>query len=101
MIWPFKKEKWALVKILDQDTIFEGNPLIYKFYYRLYESKNGNRKVEFACTNPRCDLKVSASRHPIYQEKIIRWKEGRYDPDIPTYSQIPEEETAVMLRGKI
>ena len=36
-----------------------------------------------------------------YQIKIVRWSEGRYDPDIPKYSEISEEDVANKLKGNV
>lgn len=74
-----------------------------KLYYHLFESDKGARKVEFAAT-VRADVNTlhnAATRFEIYQDRIYRWLNGRVDPDIPRYSEIPEEETASMLRGKV
>ncbi len=92
MPW-YKREKWALVKSFKIDY----SPLEY---VHLFESSKGNRKIEHTVSGRRTwsisDLKNSV----LYQETIYRWLCGRRDLDIPTYDQVPAEETANVLRGK-
>ena len=90
-MWPFKKEKWAVVKTLEiRDFAFGG---IYAFYY-LYESDKGNRKCEIKSS-------YSAKSHEVYLRVVYPWLEGRYDPEIPRYGDMPEEDLANALRGKL
>lgn len=96
----FKREHWCLVKTIkiDADNMIERG----FGYYHLFESSKGNRKVEFAAT-----IKVSSKfneemkQMSVYQEKIVRWLSGRYDPEIPRYIDIPEEEIMSALKGKL
>ena len=102
-------QDWRLVKSLHVDVSYSfsraGIKLSEqngKIYYHLFESNTNSRRVEFQSTiklKPD-ELDVDAKTERLYQEKIYPWLNGRVDPDIPRYSQIPEEETAVMLRGK-
>ncbi len=108
----FKKkpvEIWAHVKTIDQDvsltnTFKSGKPDSGKIYIHLYESNLGNRKFDQASTfvdvtPEKVESFVKSS--DIYHTKLVRWLAGRVDPDIPRYDQIPEEETANMLKGKV
>lgn len=94
-------ERWCLVKTISEDVALNSKK--GKIYFHLHESDRGNRKVEIASTlelPSYLKLDECAKRFEVYQEKIYRWENGRVDPDIPRYNQIPEEETANMLRGK-
>lgn len=101
----FEKEKWALVKTLIDDNIYSPtSEQKCKIFIHLYESSKGNRKISSACSLSEVsqyvvDKYVKSS--DIYQTKIHRWVNGRYDPDIPRYSEIGQEDTANALKGKI
>jgi hypothetical protein len=96
------KEDWRLVKSYSAEITYRQAD--HKLYYHLFESNRKNRKVDIQCTftvPSYMDLKDESKKITLYQEKIYRWEMGRRDPDIPTYDQIPEEETANFLKGKI
>jgi hypothetical protein len=98
------KENWRLVKTIPFPISFDGKN--GKIYYHLFESNYKNRRIEVMCTlvfpaYAHIDVESEARRFDIYQEKIYRWEKGRIDPEIPTYDQVPEEETVSVLRGKI
>jgi hypothetical protein len=105
----FKKEKWAHVKTITGNgvTWAVGHPHEKKdgkIYVHLFESNKGNRKIESACSfqevsQEKIDDYVKST--DTYQTKLIRWLSGRYDPEIPRYSDISEEDTANALRGKV
>lgn len=105
----FRKERWALVKTITGGKVIwaEGQPHEKKdgkVYVHLYESNKGNRKIESACSFPevsqeKIDAYVEST--DTYQTKLVRWLAGRYDPEIPKYSEISEEDTANALRGKV
>ena len=103
--WLFgPKEQWRLVKTFEEEV--ERRPLKEDgtAYFHLFESSKGNRRVEYSCSlsySNKIDLVENMKRLNIYQQRIYRWEMGRHDPDIPSYSSIPEEETANALRGKI
>jgi hypothetical protein len=102
--WLFgPKEEWRLVKTITDDIEQRFTKRNGKLYYHLFESNKGNRTVEFACTLDinKEQLCENAKRLITYQEKIFRWVNGRVDPDIPTYNQVPEEETIAVLKGTI
>jgi hypothetical protein len=105
----FDKEKWVLVKTLDVQHIsskhkINGTSENGKFYTHLFESSKGNRKVTFGCTimdlTPNHMDEFGKSTE-VYNERVLRWLSGRYDPAIPSYNEIPEEETANALKGEI
>lgn len=95
----FPKENWILVKIISIDMLIDSRE--ETFYFRLFESNKGNRKVKFACTMSLNYIEYVANQVPIYHEKICRWESGRLDPDIPRWDQIPEEDTVNVLKGNI
>jgi hypothetical protein len=105
----FKKEKWTHLKTLEYPNIVwaQGTPhekLNGTIYIHFYESNKGNRRIEANCsffeaTQAVLDSYVKSSQ--TYQTRFIRWLSGRYDPEIPKYSDIAEEDTANALRGKI
>jgi hypothetical protein len=105
----FKKEKWVHLKTttLTGITYAVGHPHEKKdgkVFIHYYESNKGNRKIECACSfteveQDKVDQYVRG--WPTYQERIVRWLNGRYDPEIPKYSEIGEEDTANALRGKV
>jgi hypothetical protein len=72
-------------------------------YYHLFESRKGKHKCEIVSSNADWNAKLqnSAKGFTTYQNTIYRWLNGRYDPVIPRYSEIPEDETAAALRGAI
>lgn len=109
MVSFFKKEKWVHVKTITGAGITwaVGHPHEKKdgkVHIHLFESDKGNRKIESACSflevsQEKIDDYVKST--DTYQTKLVRWLAGRYDPEIPRYSEISEEDTANALRGKI
>jgi len=100
----FKKEKWAQVKTLTIDNIKWGTESGGKIFIHLFESDKGNRKMTSACSfheAPQEKIDVYIKSGEFYQTKILRWLNGRRDPEISTYSEIGEEDTANALRGKV
>ena len=94
------KEDWRLVYTITLDVKSTLSQKEGKLYFHFFESNKGNRKVEYESTISNDRLEEKAKKFSEYHEKVYPWLKGRLDPDIPRYSQIPEEETAVMLRGK-
>jgi len=103
--WLFgPKEHWRLVKTFTQKVCRSSPDENGIAYYHLFESNKKNRRVEFNSTlyySMSEQRERSMKNLSIYQEKIYRWECGRVDPEIPTYNEIPEEDTANVLRGKI
>lgn len=98
------KEQWRLVKTLTESVEQPQMNRTGKAFFHLFESNRGNRRVEFDCSlyvSTKDTMIESLRRLELYQSKIYRWEMGRYDPDIPRYDSIPEEDTANALRGKI
>ena len=105
----FRRDHESLVKIFE-DKIEVVNTLtgLKKSdainYYNLYESRKGRRRVAFSSTAHIIDRNRQekfAKHQEIYLTKITRWLSGRYDPEIPRYSEIAEEDTANALRGHV
>ncbi len=101
-----EKEEWRLVKTITEqvDGVSRGTTYSGIVFYHLSESSLGNRKVVVASTMPSIfndKLDSSARRLEIYQSKIYRWEQGRSDPDIPRFAQIPEDELVHALKGSI
>lgn len=95
-------EKFFLVKteIYDLKRGHEKGNIFLHFY----ESSSGKRKFDMATTFQDQDEKdvwkfVKSTK--TYNNRILRWLSGRYDPEIPRYRDISEEDTANALRGKI
>lgn len=108
----FKKEQWGLVKTFQVDVrLTTTSNRVHKepdesgvIYMHLYESNKGKRKIENNTTLKADNNKMVddyVKRTDVYNTQIYRWLNGRRDPAIPTYNQIPEEETAEALRGAI
>lgn len=74
-------------------------------YYHLFESSLGNRKVQARVTGPeifkQSEVDSLAKRLELYQKKIFRWKNGRRDPDIMVFSQVPEDDMMIKLKGTL
>ena len=96
--WFKKHEAEALVKTIK----VTGNGYVY--YIHLFESSTNRRRAEYTCDGFPYDIDKPGGwprRTTEYQEKVYRWLCGRYDPDIPRYDQISEEDTAAALRGTV
>lgn len=93
------KEDWRLVKSYRLDVTSESNKGV--LYYHLFESNFGTRQLKYDCTIQNVNLAVGHKMYSEYHETIYPWLQGRLNPEIPRYHEIPEEETAVMLRGKV
>lgn len=105
----FKREKWVHLKTVTCTGITMGMGTSEekkdgKIYIHYYESDKGNRKIETACSfvdakPEKIDEFIRSTE--TYQTKIKRWLDGRYDPEIPRYSEIGDDDTANALRGKV
>jgi hypothetical protein len=97
-----KREKWALVKTfkIDRPVSPSGK---HVYHIHCYESNKANRKAEYVCDGEpyRISDKVWLPTTDFYQMQMVRWLNGRRDPEIPMYEQIPEEDTAIFLKGKV
>lgn len=99
-----RREKWVPVKTITLDKIKYGAVGDGKLWIHLHESDKGNRKIETVCSFseiPQEKLDEFLRSRDFYQTKIYRWLNGRYDPEIPRYSDISEEDTANALRGSV
>jgi len=98
----FRKEKWAYVKMFTIDVTYEREK--GKIFIHLFESDKENRRIKSLSSFPTLEQKTIddfVASLDIYQEKIMRWENGRYDPEIPRFSDIGEEDTVNALKGSI
>lgn len=105
-MWPFdkwfKKEQWAVVKTLSISA--SSGKTQGKVYIHLHESNLNNRRMALSCTFSDVSAKTLENHvrsTEIYNEQVYRWLQGRYDPEIPRYSELPEEDTIAALKGKV
>lgn len=107
-----EKEVWGLVHTLTLPSVWclrdsFGTELKNEpchIYYHLYESNLSNRRCEIKSTvtlSPESVVIVKSMNSKLYQGKIYRWLNGRHDPEIPRYNDIPEEDTFNSIKGKI
>jgi hypothetical protein len=95
-------EKWAYVKMFTVE-VSQGERK-GKVYIHCYESNTNKRKINALCTITDINQSITdefVRSLDLYQERLVRWLNGRYDPEIPRYSQIGEEDTANALKGTI
>lgn len=97
-----RKEKWLHVKAfkIDRNNTYRTNV----YYIHCFESDRGNRKIECVLDGEPYDIKKKDNwlvTTELYQMQIYRWLHGRRDPDIPTYEQTGEDDTANFLKGKV
>lgn len=99
----FSREKWAYVKMFTIDDLtYERKK--GKIFIHLFESDKGNRRIKSLSSFSSLEQKTLddfVASQDIYQEKIMRWENGRYDPEIPRFSDIGEEDTVNALKGTI
>lgn len=101
------KERFVLVKILEQPVDYEGKQ--EKVYFYLYESNKKHRCVEihYSFANEKSTdswkdwMDEQAKTTHTYCTQVRRWLAGRYDPDIPSYEDIDLEEMKHKLAGSI
>ena len=95
-----KKEQWALVKTIK----VSHTHATYVYHIQLFESPSGARRAEFFCDGDEYDINRKGAwlkTQDVYQMQIYRWLQGRYDPDIPKFADIAEEDLVHALKGKI
>lgn len=105
----FKKEKWAhlMTKEMTGITFAAGAPhekSNISVFVHFYESDKGNRRIESACSYaevPKSKIDEYVKSTHYYQKTVLRWLNGRFDPEIPKYSEIGSDDTANALRGKV
>ena len=102
----FTKEKWALVKTMEYTGfhyVLSKEDVIV--YYDLYESNKGGRKIKFrSSADHKADILIKELYSKIqttelYMGKLFQWKNGRYDPDIPRFSDMYNEDVLAALKG--
>lgn len=97
----FKKEEWGHCKTFKvrYHPGFSGDSI----YIHLYESKTGKRKFELGMAGTSNlndkDARAYVKKTELYQERIVRWLNGRHDTEIPTYAEMPLDDTANALKG--
>lgn len=99
----FRRERWAQLKTVTLGGVTWGAKTGGSMYIHLFESDKGHRKIEVACSFVGVSPEIShryVKSTEYYQKTLLRWLNGRYDPEIPRYSDIPEEDTANALKGK-
>lgn len=105
MKWPqwLSKEKWRLVKTITRGVKVRESEQSGEFYFHLFESNKGNRKLEVGHTFSfhSSQNMFIAKQLDVYHETVYRWLKGRYDPSIPSYHSAPEEDTINALKGSI
>ena len=90
---------WILVKTIKVTT----NPPV-TYHIHLFESDTGARRAEFLCDGESYNINRPdgwLKKTDLYQLEIYRWLKGRYDPNIPRYSECPLDDTANALRGQL
>ena len=110
----FTKEDFRLVKVLECNGVETSYYILGNttkvdgiIYYYLYEGDRGNRKCKISTTfkNTTATLKDNeeedAKRLVLYLSTVQPWLDGRYDPDIQSYNQVPHEAMANKLRGSV
>lgn len=73
-------------------------------YIHLFESNIGNRKFVYKCADSSCttsDCERFFKSQPLYNDRLIRWENGRHDPEILRYNEVAEDDIANALRGEI
>ena len=108
---------WRLCKQLDakyQITYTDGYGLAEPkktkrgcvITYFLYEDQDGNRKFDIV-DSEKGDINIKtlkktdyAYRCTLYRNTIRPWLSGRFDPEIPSYEQVPVDDFKAVLKGK-
>lgn len=103
--WLFgESEIWEHVTVKDYAVSRRNGEDKGTIYVHFYESNKGNRKVKYESSWNDDNGTMTSDKlvHlDFYQKVIVRWLAGRYDPEIPKYNEVAEEDTANALRGKV
>jgi len=97
----FKKEKWVHVKAFKIERQLTSH---HVYHIHCFESDKGNRRAEYVLDGEPYNINRKNNwlvTTDLYQMQIYRWLNGRKDPEIPTYEQIGEDDTANFLKGKV
>ena len=74
--------------------------------YYFYEDQFGNRKIDVIDSDTGdLDIKLLRKNHFVFRSKYYRntvrpWLDGRDDPNIPRYEQVPVNDFERKLKGK-
>lgn len=93
---PPPPEHWLHVHIVEEPRKVGDENVM--FYLHFYESDRGNRKV--VLTSSFYSEEKAATflgQMWAYNKKARPWLSGRYDPDIPRYSDVPAADMVVKL----
>ena len=113
----FEKADWRLVKEIQAGYIHYQyskldpeeriNENSYEITYYLYENQFGKRKFDVVDgllgnidINSREAKESWTFRSDEYRSTIRPWLDGRHDPDIKSYDQIPVSDFQRRLKGK-
>ena len=94
----FLPDTWAYVHNIPV-KFSSGN-----IYVHFYESKRGKRKITLTTDsiwNAQKDLQDALHRTPIYHSRIVRWLNGRHDPEISRFDEVGKDDVVNMLKGRI
>ena len=102
------KAEWRMCKQVK--TVFVSHDasgdVDYDLSYYLYENQYGERKFDVV-DSKRGDRDVKEMqkndityRLLVYRETVKPWLDGRLDPEIPTYDQVPVDDFKTALKGK-
>lgn len=108
----FAKKDWRMVKQVDVGYRIK-NLVTDKdlkkdctLSYYLYENQFGNRIFDVVDSEEgdldlaRVDKSHFAFRNEVYRNKIKPWIDGRLDPEVPSYEQVPKDDFQNALAGK-
>jgi len=97
----FTKPKWAMVKQFHTSVQYESASVTV--VYGLYESDRADRRIEVMTSRKLYNVYDGWEYNTdVYLTSIYHWHKGnRKDPNIPTYSQLAEEDVANALKGEI
>lgn len=102
---PREKAEWRMCKQLDATFVNTSYRIVnneavpiekkHNINYYLYENQFGERKFD-AADSMRGDIDITktkkddiAFRLRMYRQTVKPWLDGRTDPDVPAYDQVP------------
>lgn len=85
---PVYKHVYTLKISITRKQQFTGVKTNGFFYYHLYETKNGKRKVEYGSTFAMDYPEVTGQHFTDYHDIVLPWLNHRYVPNIPGYNDV-------------